>query len=97
MIYMISYDLKTVNKDYAALYEAIKACGDWIHPLESLWVVDTLQRRLTADQITDVLRAFMSQEDTLLVCQIDHADRNGWMAKSAWQWLRTHEQPPTTA
>lgn len=92
MIYLVTYDLKSVNKDYSSLYDAIKGCGEWIHPLESVWIVDVIARQLNADQITDILRANMTQNDTLFVCQIDGMNRNGWMAKNAWQWLRTHER-----
>ena len=93
MIYLISYDLKTKNKDYSGLYEVIRNCGEWIHPLESLWIVDTRARNLRAEQITDLLRTNMTQDDTLFVCQVDSSDRNGWMVKSAWAWLRAHEEP----
>ena len=92
MIYLVTYDLKSVNKDYGSLYDAIKGCGEWIHPLESVWIVDVFARQLNADQITDILRANMTQDDTLFVCQIDGMNRNGWMAKNAWQWMRAHER-----
>ncbi len=92
MVYLVTYDLKSMSKDYSALYDAIKSCGEWIHPLESVWIVDVSKRHLNADQITDILRAHMTQDDTLFVCQIDGMNRNGWMARNAWQWLHNHEQ-----
>jgi hypothetical protein len=81
-----------MNKDYSALYDAIKSFGECIHPLESVWIIYVSNVDLNASQITDVLHAHMTQEDTLFVCKIDGKDRNGWMAKSAWQWLHTREQ-----
>lgn len=92
MVYLVTYDLKSMSKDYSALYDAIKSCGEWIHPLESVWIVDVSKRHLNADQMTDILRVHMTQDDTLFVCQIDGMNRNGWMARNAWQWLHTHEQ-----
>ena len=92
MVYLISYDLKTVNKDYSGLYGAIMSCGEWLHPLESVWMVDTSKKNLNADQIIDIIRTHTSQEDTIFVCKIDKMERNGWMPKDSWLWLRSHEQ-----
>lgn len=91
MVYLITYDLLARNKDYASLYQAIQELGEVIHPLESVWIVDTRARNLNADYIIPLLRVHMSEDDLLFVVQIDGADRNGWMAKTAWAWIRGHE------
>lgn len=93
MVYVITYDLLSRNKDYASLYQAIQNLGEVIHPLESVWIVDTHVRNLNADHIIPLLRAHMSEDDLLFVVRIDGEDRNGWMAKTAWSWIRTHENP----
>lgn len=91
MVYLITYDLKTKNRDYTSLYTTIQQLGECIHPLESVWFADTRERNLNADQITAILRANMADADLLFVVSVDESDRNGWMAKSAWPWIRGRE------
>lgn len=92
MIYLITYDLVNKSKDYSLLYQAIQSIGDVVHPLESVWFVDATTRRFNAAAIASLLRSHMEESDLLFVVQIDGSDRNGWMAKTAWAWLRNREQ-----
>lgn len=66
--YIISYDLKN-QRDYEALYEAIKSYGTWAHILESTWAVVTDQK---ASEIRDHLREHTDEDDALLVVKSGH-------------------------
>ena len=91
MIYLISYDLiKSAERDYTPVYEAIKSIGHWWHYLESSWIVDTDR---DVNYVVDTIHAEMRQGDRLFVVQIDNQSRNGWLPKDAWDWIRTHELP----
>lgn len=88
--YIVSYDLKVPGRDYTSLYDAIKSYGEWQHPLESTWILFTSD---TADQISSKLRAEgnMDNRDLLFVCALKIEDRQGWLDKDVWNWIKNHE------
>lgn len=65
--YVISYDLNKPGQDYKSLYEAIKACGNWWHCLDSTWMVSST---MTAIDIANKLWPHMDRNDKLLVTPI---------------------------
>lgn len=85
--YVISYDLKTPGRDYTSLYDAIKSYKEWRHPLESTWIILTSE---TANDISEKLRSDgkMDSSDLLFVCALDINNRQGWLDKSIWEWIR---------
>lgn len=87
MIYIVSYDLKNSGQDYTSLYEAIKSCGDWQHPLESVWLLST---NAMAENLYDVIKPCMNDSDLLFICELNAQNRQGWMAKSCWEWIASH-------
>ena len=70
------------------LYEAIKSYNEWQHPLESTWIVCTSE---TANDISAKLRSDgkMDNSDLLFVCALEINDRQGWLDKSVWNWIKT--------
>ncbi|MCA9751669.1 MAG: hypothetical protein KC591_05720 [Gemmatimonadetes bacterium] len=84
MVYLVSYDLNRPGQDYGGLYDAIKALGDWCHPLESTWLIDTT---LGASPIAERLRANIDRNDSLLVIGVTQ-DYAGWLPKEVWEWIR---------
>jgi len=88
MVYLITYDLNTQGKDYNALYERIKSLGEYFHPLESVWF---LQSDIDVDTIVEQLRTAMNDKDHILIVEITGQKRQGWLPKTAWEWLKTHE------
>lgn len=87
MIYIISYDLKNPGQDYTSLYEAIKSCGDWQHPLESMWFLST---NSSADNIYNIIKPCLDNNDLLFISELNVKNRQGWMAKSCWDWINSH-------
>ena len=89
-IYVISYDLKRPGQDYDTLYEAIKGLGEWQHPLESTWLVYS---SMSADEISSTLRAEgrMDENDLLFVCQLEPKNRQGWLARTVWDWIKSKD------
>lgn len=87
--YVISYDLRIPGRDYTSLYETIKSYGEWQHPLESTWIVYTSE---SANEISEKLRSEgkMDNSDLLFVCALDIKDRQGWLDKSVWIWIKSH-------
>jgi hypothetical protein len=91
MVYLITYDLNAQGKDYNALYDKIKSLGEWFHPLESVWFLKPYLPNSTADSITEQLRTTMDNKDHIFVVGITTQSMQGWLPKTAWEWLRTHE------
>lgn len=40
-LYNIDYDLRNPGRNYEPLYDAIKSYGQWAHPLDSMWIIET--------------------------------------------------------
>lgn len=84
-VYLISYDLRKPEQNYTPLYNAIKAYGDWQHPMESLWTVCTDD---DADAISNNLRRHLDDNDCLFVARLGQVDYQGWLPQSFWGWLK---------
>lgn len=86
MVYLITYDLRVPGRDYTSLYNAIKEYSDWQHPVESTWFISS---GLQANDIYDYVRQFIDNNDRLLVIQVDKTNKQGWLAKSFWDWFNS--------
>lgn len=85
-IYSISYDLRQPGRNYADLYEAIKKIdSNYQHPLESNWFVRTFE---SANDIYKKLRPYIDDNDFLFVIEINPLNRQGWMLRTFWDWLK---------
>lgn len=84
MIFLITYDLNSPGRDYNPLYDKIKSLGANFHPLESTWFLESSN---TAHFISESLRAVMDENDSLFVVEITGMQRQGWLPKTAWEWL----------
>ncbi len=89
MVYLITYDLNAEGQDYNALYDKIKSLGEWFHPLESVWFLKP-HDDVGVDLITEQLRTTMDNGDHIFVVSISNQPRQGWLRKTAWEWLRAH-------
>ncbi len=85
-IYLISYDLRKPGQNYTSLYEAIKAYGDWQHPMESLWAIYTDE---DANEICNKLRPKIDVNDSILVVRLSMDTYQGWLPKSFWEWVNS--------
>jgi hypothetical protein len=88
MVYLITYDLKAPDRDYNSLFEEIKSIGENYHPLESTWFVKSNK---SAQILSKKLRNVMDENDYLFIVKINKQDRQGWLPKTAWNWLTTNE------
>lgn len=61
--YIISYDLR-YNRDYTALYNAIKSYGTWGKITQSTWAIVTPQ---TAEQVRNFLLNYIDNDDRIIV------------------------------
>lgn len=87
MVYLITYDINKVVKNYEDLYTAIKnISGDYQHPLESTWFVSS---DLSREEIYNRLRHLMDAKDRLFIIRMK-GEYYGWLSKNVWEWLNSH-------
>lgn len=63
-IFNISYDLTAPGRDYEDLIDKIKELGNWAHPVQSTWLVDT---NMSLTDVRSSLVAIMDSNDKLIV------------------------------
>lgn len=80
--YIISYDLCQPDRDYTALYDAIKRFPKWGKLTESTWAVISDNNCV---EIRDYLMKFMDLNDRIIVIQSgQHAAWNRIYANNQW-------------
>lgn len=84
MILAITYDLNKPGQDYDLVHSAIKKLGDWRHPLESYWVVDT---SVTLHRAYEMVKSVCDDSTHLFVARIHSGEYQGWLPKEFWDWM----------
>ena len=74
------------------IFAAIEQLGDALRVLESTWILDTQQ---DVEAISAAIQQVINEGDRFIVVQMVPGNRQGWLAKSMWQWMRLHEHPAT--
>lgn len=87
MILLVTYNLKSPAGSYTELFETLKGQNSWWHYLPSTWLVDT---DLSPEDLYRELKPFLQDGDHILVTKLD-PERQGWLPKKAWEWIRRHE------
>ena len=87
-MFIVSYDLKSPQADYEAMSAAIQGQGAALRILESTWVLDSEHNE---DEIAEALRGVIHEGDRFIVTEMRDDRRQGWLAKSMWQWMREHD------
>jgi hypothetical protein len=82
-ILLVTYDLKTPNRDYGPLYVALKQQGVWWHYLDSVWLIDTIK---TPDQVYADIVKNITMDDRLFITAIKRPYW-GYLPKDAWDWI----------
>lgn len=89
-ILCVTYTITPGKRDYASLYEAIKAhpATTWWHYLDSTWLVKTTESPTAMSQ--RLVPLIDSVDDSLLIVEIVPGRRAGWLPKKAWDWIKTN-------
>ena len=89
MLLLITYDLRSSDKDYTSLYDGIKKnCAKWWHYMDSVWIIKTEN---TPDGIVDFLKDKIDKDDRLFVVDITQQKRQGWLPSKAWEWIKAND------
>lgn len=80
--YIVSYDLCQPERNYASLYEALKAFPNWGKLTESTWAIISDN---SCAEIRDYLMKFMDSNDRIIVIRSgQHAAWNQIIANNQW-------------
>lgn len=86
MVYIISYDLKTPDRNYEDLIKGLKSFGTWWHQTGSVWVIVTAK---SVSEVRDYLRQFIDSNDKLFVVRL----AKNWAATGfdtkEYEWLKS--------
>lgn len=85
MVFLVTYDLNK-QKNYDELYTALKGLGEWMRDpgLDSVWFIST---SLSAQSIYDRIKPHIDADDRLFITQLETGKHQGWLSKSAWEWI----------
>ncbi|ERK30475.1 hypothetical protein [Clostridium intestinale] len=83
MVYLISYDLNSPGKNYSNLYAVIEEFHDYLHPLDSTWLVST---SLSAKQIYEKLSKTLDSNDKILITKVSD-QWHGYLSQKDYDWL----------
>lgn len=88
MIYQLSYELKTPDKDYTALYSFLEkeVGGSAIHVLRDTWWIKYNESQNIND-LCDLIKGKMGENDVFFLSALSVNDMNGWLPSSNWKWL----------
>lgn len=67
-VFQIDYDLNELGQGYDGVHETIQQMGDFIHPLESTWMIDTEK---SSSEIRDALKEVADSNDCLTIVKFD--------------------------
>ena len=84
--FLIAFDLRDPTLEYDLAVKYILDCRDfeaWWNHVPGVFLVVT---RLSANEISDRLRAF-TKGANLLVVQVDLENSDGWLSRKAWEWI----------
>ena len=91
-LFAITYDLRHPGRNYQELYDSIKLVAEsdnWQHPMESYWVIAVSElSTYDANSLYEIFRQHIDDNDSLIVMRMDQSDRQGWMPKSFWEWVK---------
>jgi hypothetical protein len=87
MFYVVYID-RDPNVSLEMVTAAMDKAVDWYRINESLWIVYTTS---DADKWNSRLRPLTKESGNFFICKLDTANRQGWMSKGFWKWLRRED------
>jgi len=65
---------------------------DWIRYAPNCWIVWTSS---SPETWYGRLKPLLGEKDSLFIVEINVAERQGWLSRSIWDWLKKKERTPT--
>jgi hypothetical protein len=74
--------------DRAEIEATLDKALDWVRYAPNCWLVWTSS---TPQRWYNRLKPYLEEGDNLFICEVNIAIRSGWMPKSFWEFIRSHQ------
>ena len=82
-LFLISIDVAVER--LVVVSNVIKGAKAWWHHIENTWIIATNK---SLEDWKNEIRSVIDDQDSFLIIEVTGCERNGWLPKSAWIWLR---------
>lgn len=91
MVYSLSYELKSAEKDYTSLFNYLEhGIGQGgIHVMRDSWWIAS-ETELDISAICNQIRTHMGEKDHFFFTKLNETAINGWLPSSSWDFLSEH-------
>lgn len=88
MVYSLSYELKSEEKDYTSLFNYLEhGIGQGgIHVMRDTWWIAS-DTELDIDAICGKIRTLIGEKDHFFLTRLSQSSINGWLPSSAWDYF----------
>ena len=88
MVYSLSYELKSTEKDYTSLFNYLEheLGSGGIHVMRDTWWVAS-DNELDINATCDKIRSFMGEKDHFFFTKLSETAINGWLPSSSWDYF----------
>ncbi len=83
-IYTLSVGFTAAPTPHETIQKALSPVG-WARYAPNCWLVST--NTFTANQIADLVRAVVGNQDTIFVAEIKPENHQGYLHKETWEWF----------
>lgn len=85
MIYLITYDLRSTDKDYDPLFLYLESNlgTDSLHIMKDSWLV-SCECKFNISELCDKLRAFVEDKDLIFISLVEKSKFNGLLPSTSW-------------
>ena len=93
MVYIVSYQLQTPDKDYSPLYKYVEhSIGDSaVHVLRDSWWIGT-EKSIDVNEVANKIREYMGEHDSVFIAKLStDTPINGWLPSTHWTWFNLHK------
>lgn len=92
MIYSLSYELKSTDKDYTPLFSFIEhEIGQGgVHVLRDTWWIYS-DEELNVDSVCENIRKYIAEKDHFFFAKLPEKEINGWLPSSSWATFNEHK------
>jgi hypothetical protein len=80
----IAFSFKSGQTNVSRIRTAIGSARDWYRYAPNCWIVYTTR---TPEKWFEILKPKLSDDDHMFICELDVANRQGWLPEGAWSWL----------
>lgn len=88
-VLLVTYALRTSEKDYNPFFQALQQQGEWWHFIESTWLIST---KRTPQEVYSAVVGNITTSDALMIVPITRPYW-GYLPKEAWDWIDKHLPP----